>query len=293
LEKIMKTTICTKYGPPEVLELKNVEKPEPKEYEILVKIHATTVNYGDLLARRFNEVSPSEFNMPFLFWLPAKIFFGLRKPNINILGSEFAGEVEGIGQNVRRFKVGDQVFGYLGQNMSAYSEYLCIPENGMAALKPSNMTYEEAATVPMGAIMALSILRKANIQPGQRVLINGASGGIGSHAVQIAKHHFGAEVTGVCTTPRLEFVKSLGADQVIDYTKEGFTERTVRYDLIFDTVGKLISGITKSKARKALLPSGIFLSVEMNRYVFDLSFMMVGCVVGLFAGAVFLTCRRR
>ncbi len=289
----MKTTICTKYGPPEVLELKNVEKPEPKEYEILVKIHATTVNYGDLLARRFNEVSPSEFNMPFLFWLPAKIFFGLRKPNINILGSEFAGEVEGIGQNVRRFKVGDQVFGYLGQNMSAYSEYLCIPENGMAALKPSNMTYEEAATVPMGAIMALSILRKANIQPGQRVLINGASGGIGSHAVQIAKHHFGAEVTGVCTTPRLEFVKSLGADQVIDYTKEGFTERTVRYDLIFDTVGKLISGITKSKARKALLPSGIFLSVEMNRYVFDLSFMMVGCVVGLFAGAVFLTCRRR
>lgn len=179
MENIMKAIICTKYGSPEVLELKEVEKPDPKENEILAKIHATSVNYGDLLARRFNQVSPAEFNMLFLFWFPAKLFFGLRNPNIKILGSEFAGEVENIGQNVTRFKAGDQVFGYLGQNMGAYAQYLCVPEDKLVAHKPINMTYEEAAVVPMGAIMAYSILKKANIKPGQKVLIKGASGSIG------------------------------------------------------------------------------------------------------------------
>ncbi|MBL6981625.1 MAG: NAD(P)-dependent alcohol dehydrogenase [Anaerolineales bacterium] len=248
----MKAIVSTKYGPPEVLELKDVEKPDPKENEILVKIQATSVNYGDLLARRFNQISPGEFNMPLLFWLPAKIFFGLRTPNIKILGSEFAGEIESIGPSVTRFKPGDQVFGYLGQNMGAYAEYLCMPEDRMVAIKPANLTYEESATVPMGAIMALSLLRRVNIQPGQRVLINGASGGIGSQAVQLAKHHFGAEVTGVCATPRLEFVKSLGADQVIDYTQEDFTQNSQSYDLVFDILGRQ----RFSQVKQSLKPNG-------------------------------------
>ncbi len=234
----MKAVIYSEFGPPDVLQVKEVAKPEPKENEVRIKIHATSVNYGDLLARNFKSVSPGEFNMPLLFWLPTRIFFGFNKPKIEILGSEFAGEVESIGKDVTRFKEGDQVFGYLGQSMGAYAEYLCMPETGMVAEKPANMTYEEAATVPMGAIMALSLLRKANLKNGGKVLVNGASGGIGSHALQLAKSNFGAEVTGVCGTPRLEFVKSLGADQVIDYTKEDFTQNSETYDLVFDVLGK-------------------------------------------------------
>lgn len=250
----MKAVVFTEYGTPDVLKFKEVAKPTPKDNEILVRVHATPINYGDLLARNFGNLTPSEFNMPAPLYLPARMSFGWKKPKINILGSELAGEVEAIGKDVTKFKTGDQVFAYLGMNMGANAEYVCIPEAGTVARKPSNLTYEEAATLPYGAIMATSLLAKANIQRGQKVLINGASGGIGSMAVQLAKH-FGAEVTGVCGAPRLEFVKSLGADKVIDYTKEDFTQNGETYDLIFDILGRS----SFSKLKRALKPNGIYL----------------------------------
>lgn len=250
----MKASIYTEFGTPDVLHLAEVPKPEPQENEILIRIQATAVNFGDLMGRNFKAVSPRRFNMPFFFWLPARLAFGLNKPRQPILGSEFAGEVAAIGRAMTRFKVGDPVFGYLGERMGAYAEYVCMPADGTVALKPANLTYEEAATLPYGAIMALNLLRKANLQPGQKVLINGASGGIGSAAVQLAKH-FGAEVTGVCGTPRLDFVKSLGADRVIDYTREDFTQNGETYDLIFDILGKS----SFSRSQRALNPRGIVL----------------------------------
>ena len=250
----MKAIVFTEYGTPDVLKIKEVAKPTPKDNEILVKVHATPVNYGDLLARNFGNLTPSEFNMPAPLYLPSRMTFGWNKPKINILGSELAGEVEAIGKDVTKFKAGDQVFAYLGMNMGANVEYVCLSESGSVALKPANLTYEEAATLPYGTIMATSLLAKANIQRGQKVLINGASGGIGSMAVQLAKH-FGAEVTGVCGTPRLEFVKSLGADKVIDYTKEDFTQNGETYDLIFDVLGRS----SFSRVKHSLKPNGIYL----------------------------------
>ena len=234
----MKAIIYTEYGEPDVLSIKEVEKPFPKGNEVLIRIRAVSVNYGDLIARNFKNISPKEFNMPLLFWILARFGFGLKKPKIKILGNTFSGEIETIGKDVRQFREGDEVFGYLGEKMGGYAEYLCMPENGIIAVKPSNMTYEEASAVPYGTIMALNLLKRANIQKGQKVLIIGASGGIGSAAVQLAKHHFGAEVTGVCSTTSMEFVQTLGADKVIDYKKEDFTKSTETYTLIFDILGK-------------------------------------------------------
>jgi NADPH:quinone reductase-like Zn-dependent oxidoreductase len=250
----MKAIVYSNYGPPEVLQLKEVAKPIPRDNQVLIRVHATSVNFGDILARNFSAISPRQFNMPFVLWLLAKISIGLSQPKITILGNEFAGEVEAVGKNVKRFKPGDQVFGHPGQSFGAYAEYLCLPDDGVLAIKPANMTYEEAAVVPYGAVMALNLLRKVNIQAGQKVLINGASGGIGSAAVQIAKL-FGAEVTGVCGTPRLEFVKSLGADRVIDYTKEDFTKNGETYDLIFDILGKS----SFERCKNSLKPNGVLL----------------------------------
>ena len=251
----MKAIVYIEYGPPDVLHLKEVEKPIPKDNEILIKIHATTVNYGDITARNFKNITAHEFNMPMPLWLPSRIMFGFNKPKKKILGSEFAGQVEAIGKNVKQFKPGDPVFGYRGQNMGTYAEYLCMPESGTVAIKPANVSYEEAAAIPYGVLMALNLLRKVNIQKEQKVLINGASGGIGNFAVQLARDS-GAEVTGVCGTPRLEFVKSLGADKVIDYTKEDFTQSGETYDLIFDILGKS----SFSRCKGSLKKPGIYLT---------------------------------
>ena len=209
----MKAVVYTEYGDPDVLNIKEVEKPYPKGNEVLIRIHAVSVNYGDIIARNFKNISTKEFNMPLLFWILARFGFGLNNPKRKILGNTFAGEIETIGNDVKQFREGEQVFGYTGEKMGGYAEYLCMPENGIIAVKPSNMTYEEASVIPYGTIMALNLLKKANIQKGQKVLIIGASGGIGSAAVQLAKHHFGAEVTGVCSTASIRVCEKLRSRQ--------------------------------------------------------------------------------
>ncbi len=250
----MKAIIYTEFGPPDVLKLAEVPTPNPRDGDVLIRVHAASVAYGDLLARDFKHVTASEFNMPLPLLLPMRLVFGVRKPRVNILGSEFAGEVVAVGRAVTRFKPGDPVMGYLGQRMGAYAEYVCMPESGLLAIKPATMSYAEAAAVPYGAVMATSLLRRGHIQPGHKVLINGASGSIGSAAVQLAKH-FGAEVTGVCGTARVAYVRALGADHVIDYTQEDFTQNGEVYDLIFDVLGKR----TYSECRNSLTPDGILL----------------------------------
>lgn len=233
----MKAIVYREFGAPDVLQLAETDTPMLEDSEVLVRVRATTVNYGDVTARNFANIAARKFHMPLLLWLPARIGFGLGKPSTPILGSEFAGEIADIGRDVTRFEVGDPVFGYRGQSMGAYAEYVCMPEDGAVAIKPANMTYEEAATVPYGGLIAMSLLGRVDIRSGQKVLVNGASGSIGSHALQISKHR-GAEVSGVCGTSRVGFVRALGADHVIDYTHADFTQSGETYDLIFDVLGK-------------------------------------------------------
>ena len=251
----MKAIVYTKYGTPDVLHLKEVAKPVPRDNEVLVKIHATTVTIGDTIMR--------SFKLPVSGWqkLMARLFLGIRSPKRPILGMELAGDIEAIGKAVSRFKVGDPIFAStLGVNFGGYAEYKCFPQDGMIAIKPINITYEEAAAAPGAGMTALRCLRKATIQRGQKVLIYGASGAVGTNAVQLARQHFGADVSGVCSTTHLELVKSLGADRGIDYTREDFTQNGETYDVIFDAVGKT----SAARCKKSLKPTGVYLNVHKD-----------------------------
>jgi NADPH:quinone reductase-like Zn-dependent oxidoreductase len=256
----MKAVVCTKYGPPDVLQLKEVEKPAPKKNEVCVKIFATSVTASDCIVRGFK--------LP--LWHPIGLMMGLvlgfKKPRNPILGMVLAGEIESAGKDVKLFKNGDQVYAWtvtssIRIRFGTYAEYICLPENSVMALKPFNLSYEEAAAVPYGGLLALHFLKKGNIQNRQKVLIYGASGSIGTSAVQIAKY-YGAEVTGVCSTTNLELISSLGADKVIDYTKENLTKKDEFYDFILDAVGKSKRSQIKSQLKNALTPDGKYLSVD-------------------------------
>jgi NADPH:quinone reductase-like Zn-dependent oxidoreductase len=251
----MKAVVYTAYGSPDVLQLKQVAKPVPGDSEVLVRVYATTVTIGDTIMR--------SLKIPVPGWqrLLARLYLGILKPKRSILGMELSGDIEAVGKAVTRFKPGDPVFAStVSVNFGGYAEYKCLPEDGILAVKPANLSYGEAAAAVGGGMTALRCLGKASIQPGQKVLIYGASGAVGTNAVQLARHHFGAEVTGVCSTANLEMVKSLGADRIIDYTREDFASSGETYDVIFDAVGKL----SAPHAKKALKPSGRYLNVHKD-----------------------------
>ena len=249
----MKAIVHTKYGPPDELQLLEVEKPVPGDNEVLIKIHATTVTTTDCNARNFTFVPQS-----FMFF--ARIMFGFKKPRIKILGIDLAGEIEAIGKDVKLFKAGDHVFGSPGTKFGGHAEYVCVPENGALAIKPADLSWEKAAAISLAGNTALFFIRDlAKIQAGQKILIHGASGAIGTYAVQLAKY-YGAEVTGVCSTTNAEMVKSLGAEKVIDYTIEDFTKSDEKYDFVFNVVGKT----TFSQCKGILKPKGIYLDNMME-----------------------------
>ncbi len=245
----MKAVFCTKYGSPDVLEIREIDKPIPKDHEVLIRVHATTVSAADIRVRGFD--------VPRTFWLPAKLMLGFKRPRKPILGMELAGEIEAVGSDVTRFKPGDQVFAASLQTFGGYAEYICLPAEGPIAFKPQKVSYEEAAAIPIGARTALYYLRNfANIKAGQNVLIYGASGSVGTYAVQLAKF-FGARVTGVCSSGNMELVRSLGADRVIDYSVKGFEQVFETYDIIFVTIDKLPFDVCNN----SLADDGMYLNI--------------------------------
>jgi NADPH:quinone reductase-like Zn-dependent oxidoreductase len=251
----MKAVVYTKYGPPEVLQLVEIPKPAPRDREVLVKVRATTVTIGDTIMR--------SLNMPVAGWqkVMARLYLGWSKPKRPILGMELSGEVEAIGRKVTRFQLGDAIFAStFTVNFGGYAEYKCLPEKGVLALKPENLTYEEAAAAPGAGMTALQCLKKGKIQPGQKVLVYGASGAVGTNAVQLASRHLGADVTGVCSTANLELVESLGAHHLLDYTRPGFSLDSAAYDVVFDAVGKL----APAQGKQALKPGGVYLNVHAD-----------------------------
>ncbi|MBI5932512.1 MAG: NAD(P)-dependent alcohol dehydrogenase [Chloroflexi bacterium] len=252
----MKASVYTQYGSPEVLQLMDVPKPTPRDYEVLIKVRATTVTIGDTIMRSFKLPNITGWQK-----FMARLILGWNKPRRHILGMELAGEIESIGRNVTRFKPGDAVFASTYDvNFGGHAEYKCLPEKGVIAIKPVNLTYEEAAAIPGGGQTAWHCLQKGKIQPGHKILIYGASGAVGTFAVQLASRHFGAGVTGVCSGANVDLVKSLGASQVIDYTRQDFTQNAETYDVIFDAVGKL----SPAQWKKALKPGGVHINVHAD-----------------------------
>ena len=252
----MKASVYTQYGPPEVLQLVDVPKPTPRDYEVLVKVRATTVTIGDTIMRSFKLPNITGWQK-----FMARLILGWHKPRRHILGMELSGEIEAIGQKVTCFKPGDAVFASTYDvNFGGHAEYKCLPEKGVIAIKPVNLTYEEAAAIPGGGQTAWHCLQKGRLQPGQKILIYGASGAVGTFAVQLASRHFGADVTGVCSGANVDLVKSLGASCVVDYTHQDFTQNAETYDVIFDAVGKL----SPSQWKKVLKPGGIHINVHAD-----------------------------